>query len=185
MSVNNTFESQAKEYLGIQGGVAGNTVLSATSLFVGEPDVNHVQLASVNNLAFIDIRSNSVTGPAVNFDARIVSIGGGTAEAQATLFVQSQLMTLNSPLKIMAGNPFKVDYSSAVATVGVNTVTIINFISGLFTTAPVFVATANTPTGETGNQFVHVEEVTASGFKAEYLGTVAAGTLINWIAIGM
>ena len=185
MSINNTFETQAKEYLGIEGGVGGSTTLSNSSLYVGEGDQNHVQLASVSNLAFVDFRSNSVTGPSVNFDARIVSIGGSTGDAQADLLVQSALLNVASPLKISTGNPFKVDFSSATATVGVNQVTIINFISGLFTTAPVVVATANTPTGQTGDQAVHVEEVTASGFKVEYLGTAASGTLINWIAIGM
>ena len=182
MSFKNTFETQAKEYLGIQGGANGSaTVLPSGNLQVGTQS-SHVQLGAVPGLSFVDFKSNGQDSP--NFDARIVSITGSTGEAQAELLVQSGLLNVASRLKV-GGPAFKVDYASVAATVGTNQVTTITFTAGLFGSAPVVVATANTPTGQTGDQFVHVEEVTATGFKVEYLGVAAAGTFINWIALGL
>ena len=196
MSFKNTFETQAKEYLGITkdfqvdpGGItiADSCRVARTS---GETGLYVEMRADPANQSSQITFGSTIGASAGAFDSRIVSfnVGGvGVTGPNNNLALQTdgnvQILT-----NLQVGSPtapgFKLDYSSTPATVGTNQSTTITFTAGLFSIAPTVVATANTPTGETGDQFVHVEEVTASSFKVEYLGVCAAGSFINWIAVG-
>ena len=159
--------------------VGGGLLVGSTS--------SHVQLSTVSNLSYIDFRSNpGNTGTTVDFDARIISIGGSTGDAQAELLLQSGLLNVASAIKLGGGlaKAFKIDYGNAPIS-GDNSVITITFTTGVFSQTPIVVVTSNTPTGSTGNQFAHVEEVTPTSFKVEYLGVAAVGTFINYIAIGL
>lgn len=191
MTSQNTFESQAKQYLGIQGGTTSglpSTVFTSGILEVIGAPGRFLQLgADSANTAYLDFKSRDAG--LADYDSRIVSQGGdtGTAAGEGTLSVQAQALHVLAPMKAGSSTApaFKLDYSTVLATVGTNQVTTINFTPGLFSVAPTVVATANTPSGSTGDQSVHVEEVDAISFKVEYLGVAAAGTYINWIAVGL
>lgn len=138
---------------------------------------------------FMDV--HTLPGGTNDFDYRMIfgggvtgDFGGGACNFQGK---ESNFFSSLRTTRIGGGlaPAWFMDYRSSPANVGVNTVTTISFTAGLFTTAPVVVVTANTPTGVTSGPSVHVEEVTATNFKVEYFGTVAAGTSFNWIAMGL
>lgn len=189
MTSQNTFTNSMEEYFDITKTASGSVkvftdVVVEDQLTVQGVTGCYVKAQAYINSSVVDFGS-TIGGGTGTYDSRIISflIGGNNNLAFQT---DGDVQVL-APLRAGAPNApqFKLDYSSTTASVGVNQVTTINFTSDLFTVAPTVVATANTPTGQTGNQFVHVEEVTASSFKVEYLGTAAAGTLINWIAVGI
>lgn len=168
-----------------------NVVRNITAGYDGPTGLNKGMKIVTTDPSTVYMDVHTLPGVSNDFDYRIIFGGGETGESGggAANFegVQSNFFgTLRTtrPGAGLAPNWY-MDYGSTVATVGSNTETVITFTVGLFTLPPTVVATANTPTASTGNQFVHVEEVTASGFKVEYLGTVATGTLINWIAMGL
>lgn len=148
---------------------------------------SYVDISALSNGSYIDFGSSD--GSTSDFNSRIFSFLPNPAipEQSNLAILTGGNVQVMGPIQLGSPTaaPFKLDYASTVATVGTNTVTTITFTSGLFTTAPVVVVTANTPTGSSGNQFVHVEEVTATNFKVEYLGIVGSGTLLNWIALGV
>ena len=148
---------------------------------------SYVDINAQSNASFIDFgSSNNSTS---DFNSRILSFLPNPAFPEESNLAIQTGGNVQVLANIQLGSPtapaFKCDYASTVATVGVNTVTTITFTAGLFTSAPVVVVTANTPTGVTSGPSVHVEEVTATNFKVEYFGTVVAGTLFNWIALGV
>lgn len=205
MTTKNTFQEQLIDYLsGTTGGYIGATgsaLESTTSnVFVvgyqgpAQPPSNNsgtscgIELKSepVSNASWIDF--HSTTGYFGNsYDFRMQASGGSTAgSGQANMIFLGNNIDMRCPINVGNGAPqFKLDFGTTLATAGVNTITTITLTSGLFTSAPTVVCTANTPTGSTGDQITHVEEVTATDFKVEYLGTAAAGTYINWIAVGI
>lgn len=187
MSFKNTFETQAKEYLGIQGGAnGGGTVFTTANVQVGESQGLHVQLGAVPNLSYVDFRSNPATS--VDFDGRIVSIGGSTGLAQGELLVQTGLFNIGAPMKI-GGASFKLDYGSVVMPGTLNAQVPVVFTVGLFTVAPnVYLTVVSPITNEANAQPVFVESLTTSGFNAQFIGvpnSTAPGTLCNWLALGV
>lgn len=187
MSFKNTFETQAKEYLGIQGGAnGGGSVFTTANVQVGEAQGLHVQLGAVPNLAYVDFRSNPTTS--VDFDGRIVSIGGGTGPAEGELLVQSGLFNVGAPIKL-GGPSFKLDYGSVNMGGSLNSQVPIVFTVGLFATSPyVFLTIVSPITNEANAQPVFVESLTPAGCNAQFIGTpnsTGAGTFCNWLAIGL
>jgi hypothetical protein len=192
MTSQNTFTNSMQEYFGITKGPTGSVEIFSDVVVENKLTVQgitgcYVRSQAGINSSFIDFGSTIGGGTGI-YDSRIISFApGGPSEPNNLAFQTDGDVQVLAPLRAGAPNApaFKVDYSSTAATPGVNEETTITFTPGLFTVAPTVVATANTPTGSTGDQSVHVEEVTASGFKVEYLGTAAAGTFINWIALGV
>lgn len=168
--------------------VGGQTEIDGGKVSVGYSDATDkrgITLdASASSFAYMDF--NSRNGGENDFDVRLVTAGGETGQnGTGTLNVQSSAVNFFSQISTQPGPAFKVDFASTPAVTGSNQVTTISLTPGLFSVPPTVVCTANTPTGSTGDQSVHVEEVTTSSFKVEYLGTAAAGTSINWIALGI
>jgi hypothetical protein len=148
---------------------------------------SYVDISSQSNASFIDFGSSD--NSTSDYNSRILSFLPNPAfPEQSNLAIQTggnvQVM---GPIQL--GSPiapaFKCDYGNTGLSPGTNIVGKIPFTPGLFTTVPVVVVTANTPTGSSGDQFVHVEEVGTATFQIEYLGAVAPGTSVNWIALGV
>ena len=184
----NSFESSASEYLDLSV-TTGGAILRTTKAIVSynaTDDSISVGMGTIGDAAVIDF--NTTGGTAGQFDSRIVSFAAaGPGQANNFAFQTSGNIQLLAPTQIGSPTspPFKVDFATTLAAAGVNQITTINFTADLFTGPPTVVCTANTPTGSSGDQITHVEEVTASSFKVEYLGVAAAGTYINWIALGV
>jgi hypothetical protein len=203
----NTFQEQLITYLGgttgptFGPGMTGSNIESTSSneFVVGWQGPAAPISANAGTSCGIELKSLPNSGASLidfhstpgyfnnTYDFRMQCSGGATGvPGIGQMICLGSVMDIRCPINVgNGGKLFKVDFSTTVATVGVNQVTTISFTPGIFTVAPTVVATANTPTGHTGDQFVHVEEVTASSFKVEYLGTAAAGTFINWIALGL
>ena len=193
MSFKNTFETQAKEYLGLQGGVASgkaSTVFTTGILDVEGAPGRHVQIGADNvNNAYVDFKS--LDGSTTDYDSRIISVGGGTADGQGQLVVQADTFEVWSKMRIGSAlaPAFKLDYGAVVMIGTLNAQTPIVFTVGLFATNPyVFLTVVSPITNESNAQPVFVESITPAGCNAQFIGTpnsTAPGTLCNWLAIGV
>lgn len=198
MSYKNTFEQQAKEYLGIQGGsIAGKpaTVLTSDILEVGDNPGRHIQIgADSAGQSYVDFKSNEGYAP-TDYDSRLISIGGtgwngaGTFTLNANNFSVPALRSYKYSGGVVGGVApfFLLDYGSQVVTAGLNQITTITFTVNLFTSAPkVILQVVDDGPGVQIDAFTtYVETTTADTCLVRGYGNISSGFTYNWLALGV
>jgi hypothetical protein len=197
MSFKNSFEQSAKEYLGLQGGVSAGkptTVFTSGILEVDGASGRKVQMgADSSNSAYLDFKSRD--GGLADYDSRIISQFGstGSTAGEGVLSVQADVLQVLTTEGMRVGSitapSFKLDYGAVNMGGSLNSQVPVVFTVGLFATNPyVFLTIVSPITNEANAQPVFVESLTTAGFNAQYIGTpnsTGAGTLCNWLAIGV
>lgn len=174
-------------------GINGDLQVNGSSALLGNLGVGeitngrYVELAAdtLNN-AYIDFHSRDTFS--TDYDARILSNGGGTGNGHGNLFIDAATTNFACPVRLgsWTANPFRLDYGRIENVSEINQSGTQNFVANLFTTSPVITLTLRSTGRLLGAEtclFVLTES--CESFTWQIHGTPAVGSIINWIAVGL